>query len=177
MFYAHISREYMPWGSSGQKSKCFCLGGHFDQKCPLRVRMKINLAYPATGCQKLINIVVELKVLYNYNLPLIYETVGSTPFWKFHLRWVRITRLGQRVEANTLGGEFKAMIILKCIDGVQYTYGQSFLGYLQTCFHTDAFRDMSSVLPKATTSRASPWSRVSWPTAGWLSRTEGSQGS
>ena len=30
------------------------------------------------------------------------------------------------------------MIILKCIDGVQYTYGQSFLGYLQTCFHTDA---------------------------------------
>ena len=80
MFYAHISREYMPWGSSGQKSKCFCLGGHFDQKCPFRVRMKINLSYPATGCQKLINIVVELKVLYNYNLSLVYETVGSTPF-------------------------------------------------------------------------------------------------
>merc|ERR1711974_557051 len=53
-----------------------------------RVRMKINLSYPATGCQKLIEIADELKV---------------RPFYE--------KRMGQEVEADTLGDEFKGYVL------------------------------------------------------------------
>jgi len=49
--------------------------------------MKINLSYPATGCQKLIEIADELKV---------------RPFYE--------KRMGQEVEGDTLGDEFKALL-------------------------------------------------------------------
>merc|ERR1712211_177930 len=51
-------------------------------------RMKINLSYPATGCQKLIEIADELKV---------------RPFCE--------KRMGQEVEADTLGDEFKGYVV------------------------------------------------------------------
>jgi len=50
--------------------------------------MKINLSYPATGCQKLIEISDELKV---------------RPFYE--------KRMGQEVEADTLGDEFKGYVL------------------------------------------------------------------
>merc|ERR1719341_2787724 len=50
--------------------------------------MKINLSYPATGCQKLIEIADELKV---------------RPFYE--------KRMGQEVEADTLGDEFKGYVL------------------------------------------------------------------
>ena len=48
-----------------------------------------------------------------------------------------------------------------------YPCVQRILISFQDCYHFDAFRDMFSVSLEAMTSRASPWSRVSWPTAGW----------
>merc|ERR1719414_1943496 len=50
--------------------------------------MKINLSYPATGCQKLIEIADELKV---------------RPFYE--------KRMGQEVEADTLGDELKGYVL------------------------------------------------------------------
>merc|ERR1712142_191256 len=50
--------------------------------------MKINLSFPATGCQKLIEIADELKV---------------RPFYE--------KRMGQEVEADTLGDEFKGYVL------------------------------------------------------------------
>jgi len=50
--------------------------------------MKINLSYPATGCQKLIEINDELKV---------------RPFYE--------KRMGQEVEGDTLGDEFKGYVL------------------------------------------------------------------
>lgn len=50
--------------------------------------MKINLSYPATGCQKLIEISDELKV---------------RPFYE--------KRMGQEVEGDTLGDEFKGYVL------------------------------------------------------------------
>jgi len=50
--------------------------------------MKINLSYPATGCQKLIEINDELKV---------------RPYYE--------KRMGQEVEGDTLGDEFKGYIL------------------------------------------------------------------
>jgi len=50
--------------------------------------MKINLSYPATGCQKLIEINDELKV---------------RPFYE--------KRMGQEVDADTLGEEFKGYVL------------------------------------------------------------------
>ncbi|XP_023347142.1 40S ribosomal protein S6 [Eurytemora carolleeae] len=50
--------------------------------------MKINLSFPATGCQKLIEINDELKV---------------RPFYE--------KRMGQEVEADTLGDEFKGYVL------------------------------------------------------------------
>jgi len=52
------------------------------------VKMKINLSFPATGCQKLIEINDELKV---------------RPFYE--------KRMGQEVEADTLGDEFKGYVL------------------------------------------------------------------
>lgn len=50
--------------------------------------MKINLSYPATGCQKLIEIIDELKV---------------RPFYE--------KRMGQEVDGDTLGDEFKGYVM------------------------------------------------------------------
>ena len=50
--------------------------------------MKINMSFPATGCQKLIEIADELKV---------------RPFYE--------KRMGQEVEADTLGDEFKGYVV------------------------------------------------------------------
>jgi len=50
--------------------------------------MKINLSYPATGCQKLIEINDELKV---------------RPFYE--------KRMGQEVDGDTLGDEFKGYVL------------------------------------------------------------------
>merc|ERR1712107_280480 len=50
--------------------------------------MKINLSFPATGCQKLIEIADELKV---------------RPFYE--------KRMGQEMEADTLGDEFKGYVV------------------------------------------------------------------
>jgi len=50
--------------------------------------MKINLSYPATGCQKLIEINDELKV---------------RPYYE--------KRMGQEVEGDTLGDEFKGYVL------------------------------------------------------------------
>jgi len=52
------------------------------------VEMKINLSYPATGCQKLIEINDELKV---------------RPYYE--------KRMGQEVEGDTLGDEFKGYVL------------------------------------------------------------------
>merc|ERR1712221_31303 len=49
---------------------------------------KINMSFPATGCQKLIEIADELKV---------------RPFYE--------KRMGQEVEADTLGDEFKGYVL------------------------------------------------------------------
>merc|ERR1711953_580184 len=53
-----------------------------------RVKMKINLSFPATGCQKLVEIADELKV---------------RPFYE--------KRMGQEVDADTLGDEFKGYVV------------------------------------------------------------------
>merc|ERR1711994_2926 len=50
--------------------------------------MKINLSFPATGCQKLLEIADELKV---------------RPFYE--------KRMGQEIEADTLGDEFKGYVV------------------------------------------------------------------
>merc|ERR1712099_142513 len=50
--------------------------------------MKINMSFPATGCQKLIEIADELKV---------------RPFYE--------KRMGQEMEADTLGDEFKGYVV------------------------------------------------------------------
>jgi len=50
--------------------------------------MKINMSFPATGCQKLIEIADELKV---------------RPFYE--------KRMGQEVDADTLGDEFKGYVV------------------------------------------------------------------
>ena len=76
--------------------------------------MKINLSYPATGCQKLIEIADELKVHSFTFLCLLFDPFKVTlkhastnqvrPFYE--------KRMGQEVEADTLGDEFKVIIDL-----------------------------------------------------------------
>ena len=77
--------------------------------------MKINLSYPATGCQKLIEIADELKV---GNLPsssslLSLSSSPSPPLLSplqpstSQVRPFYDKRMGQEVEADTLGDEFK----------------------------------------------------------------------
>ena len=65
--------------------------------------MKINLSFPATGCQKLIEIADELKV---------------RPFYE--------KRMGQEVDVDTLGDEFKGYVC-------RITGGQSLLLSIAAC--------------------------------------------
>ena len=58
-------------------------------------------------------------------------------------------RMGQEVEADTLGDEFKVMIDLNWMMHLQPA------PKLGQCFHSDTFRDTFSASPEATTSRAS----------------------
>ena len=67
--------------------------------------MKINLSFPATGCQKLLEIADELKVKDIDRFRWIGRTILQIcisqvrPFYE--------KRMGQEVEADTLGDEFK----------------------------------------------------------------------
>ena len=111
-----------------------------------RVRMKINLSYPATGCQKLIEIADELKVRLwtrrtNENSHVTHEignpeilgldTVHLAEWYLFRpisqchagarVRVIELSfqvrpfyekRMGQEVEADTLGDEFKVTLTM-----------------------------------------------------------------
>ena len=80
--------------------------------------MKINLSYPATGCQKLIEIADELKVpdhhpYHRYSdhchpdANHLIVILSSTCYLAFQVRPFYEKRMGQEVEADTLGDEFK----------------------------------------------------------------------
>ena len=86
-----------------------------------RVRMKINLSYPATGCQKLIEISDELKVQKQFIFSLSSQFAFLHfiqcrhrylwPFQSLKVRPFYEKRMGQEVEADTLGDEFKVRTI------------------------------------------------------------------
>ena len=67
--------------------------------------MKINLSFPATGCQKLVEIADELKVRPDPGRKeKIYFIVPQVrPFYE--------KRMGQEMEADTLGDEFKGYVV------------------------------------------------------------------
>ena len=70
--------------------------------------MKINLSYPATGCQKLVEIADELKVR--------KETARTPGKRKFISNFPQVRpfyekRMGQEMEADTLGDEFKGYVV------------------------------------------------------------------
>ena len=70
--------------------------------------MKINLSFPATGCQKLVEIADELKVRPDRGEEKERDDLTSyfpqvRPFYE--------KRMGQEMEADTLGDEFKGYVV------------------------------------------------------------------
>ena len=73
------------------------------------------------------------------------------PFQSLKVRPFYEKRMGQEVEADTLGDEFKVRTITIPPEWLK-SFNFKF-------YHVEIFRDMFSASPEAMTSRASPWSR------------------
>ena len=71
--------------------------------------MKINLSFPATGCQKLVEIADELKV--RPDCKLNRDGKEKIHFIFPQVRPFYEKRMGQEMEADTLGDEFKGYVV------------------------------------------------------------------